>query len=135
MALARDIGSPSKTDPYFPTVRQKDWYIGSSWATGIGGGTRQEESSSEVNIRVKDHLKDYWGVTRQITGTAVGRHGQHWLEARGKRSQVWCSEHYLGGCKINQTLHIKLYLKYSLQWWNRVSFAILATTTDYITGL
>ena len=82
MALARDIGSPSKTDPYFPTVRQKDWYIGSSWATGIGGGTRQEESSSEVNIWVKDHLKGYWGVTRQIIGTAVGNIGWWRHEAR-----------------------------------------------------
>ena len=48
MALARDVGNPSRADPFFPTVRQKDWYIGASWATGIGGGTRQEESSSEV---------------------------------------------------------------------------------------
>lgn len=49
MAMARDVGSPSKNDPHFPTVRQKDWYIGSSWATGIGGGTRQQEASAEVN--------------------------------------------------------------------------------------
>eukprot|EP00057_Strongylocentrotus_purpuratus_P032170 XP_786827.2 PREDICTED: uncharacterized protein LOC581748 [Strongylocentrotus purpuratus] len=48
MAMARDVGSPSKNDPYFPTVRQKDWYIGSSWATGIGGGTRQQEASAEA---------------------------------------------------------------------------------------
>ncbi|XP_071488268.1 uncharacterized protein [Diadema antillarum] len=47
MALARDVGSPSKKDPYFPTMRHKDWYLGFSWATGIGGGGRQEESSSE----------------------------------------------------------------------------------------
>lgn len=47
-ALARDVGSPSKKDIYFPTVRQKDWYFGSSWATGIGGGARQEESASEA---------------------------------------------------------------------------------------
>ena len=30
-------------------LRQRDWYIGLSWATGIGGSTRQEESPSEVN--------------------------------------------------------------------------------------
>ncbi|XP_041459073.1 uncharacterized protein LOC121410825 [Lytechinus variegatus] len=48
MAMARDVGSPSKDDPYFPTVRQKDWYTGSSWATGIGGGTRQQEAIAEA---------------------------------------------------------------------------------------
>ncbi|XP_013398156.1 uncharacterized protein LOC106164701 [Lingula anatina] len=46
--LARDVGNPSKNDPYFPVVRHKDTYTGFSWATGIHGGERQEESSSEA---------------------------------------------------------------------------------------
>ncbi|PIK60216.1 hypothetical protein BSL78_02844 [Apostichopus japonicus] len=33
-SLARDIGNPSKKDVYFPTVRQKDWYFGSSGLLG-----------------------------------------------------------------------------------------------------
>jgi endoglucanase Acf2 len=42
------VGNPSYKDKYFPVVRQKDIYMGFSWATGIVPGTRQEESSSEV---------------------------------------------------------------------------------------
>ncbi|CAH1789729.1 unnamed protein product, partial [Owenia fusiformis] len=48
-ALARDVGNPnSKADRWFPVARHKDWYMGMSWATGIGPGSRQEESSSEA---------------------------------------------------------------------------------------
>ena len=35
MVLIRDIANPSGEDPFFTTFRHKDWYLGSSWASGI----------------------------------------------------------------------------------------------------
>lgn len=35
LVLIRDIANPSSADPYFVTFRHKDWYLGSSWASGI----------------------------------------------------------------------------------------------------
>ena len=34
LLLIRDIANPSKDDEYFPVYRHKDWYLGSSWASG-----------------------------------------------------------------------------------------------------
>lgn len=59
LTLARDVGNPSRMDPYFPVVRHKDWYVGISWASGIGPGVRQAESSTEVgstNINAKPYM-------------------------------------------------------------------------------
>ena len=54
MLLVRDIANPSPDDPFFPTFRHKDWFLGFSWASGvvtIEGNPypngRNEESSSE----------------------------------------------------------------------------------------
>lgn len=49
----RDYANPSKNDSYFPRFRQKDWYLGSSWAAGIVSAEnsphgRNQESSSEA---------------------------------------------------------------------------------------
>jgi endo-1,3(4)-beta-glucanase len=48
LSLARDVGNPSLNDKYFPIVRNKDFYVGISWATGVVGGLRQAESSTEA---------------------------------------------------------------------------------------
>ncbi len=53
MLYIRDFANPVSDDPYFPTFRQKDWYLGSSWASGIVSAEnsphgRNEESSSEA---------------------------------------------------------------------------------------
>lgn len=55
LLLIRDIANPSLNDKYFPVFRQKDWYLGNSWASGIAlfGGRpylngRNQESSSEA---------------------------------------------------------------------------------------
>ena len=56
LLLIRDIANPSAGDPYFPTWRHKDWYIGCSWASGIvtihgepyPNGRNQESSSESV---------------------------------------------------------------------------------------
>jgi endo-1,3(4)-beta-glucanase len=53
MLYVRDFANPSDTDEFFPQFRQKDWYLGSSWASGIISAEnsphgRNEESSSEA---------------------------------------------------------------------------------------
>lgn len=55
LLLIRDIANPSSKDPYFPTFRQKDWFIGQSFASGIATigeqpyrNGRNQESSSEA---------------------------------------------------------------------------------------
>lgn len=49
----RDIANPSSDDKYFPMYRQKDWYLGNSWAAGLmsmelSPHGREQESSSEA---------------------------------------------------------------------------------------
>lgn len=49
--LVRDIANPSEDDVYFPKCRQKDWYQGNSWASGVVRpfpNGRNQESSSEA---------------------------------------------------------------------------------------
>lgn len=53
LLYVRDFANPVSNDPYFPPFRQKDWYLGSSWASGIVSAEnsphgRNEESSSEA---------------------------------------------------------------------------------------
>jgi len=51
LLLIRDFANPSLEDAYFPTYRMKDWYLGNSWAGGIGAlyaNGRNQESSSEA---------------------------------------------------------------------------------------
>lgn len=55
ITLIRDFANPSRQDSFFTTFRHKDWYLGSSWASGIAtlGGNpypngRNQESSSEA---------------------------------------------------------------------------------------
>ena len=52
LLYVRDIANPLAEDEYFPQFRQKDWYLGSSWAAGIVSAEnsphgRNQESSSE----------------------------------------------------------------------------------------
>jgi len=67
----RDIANPSLHDEYFPAFRQKDWYLGNSWASGIAtiGGRpymngRNQESSSEA-------IAAYEGIA--MYGHAMGK--------------------------------------------------------------
>jgi len=52
LLLVRDIANPSKNDPSFPQFRHKDWYQGSSWASGVTFppylNQKNQESSSEA---------------------------------------------------------------------------------------
>ena len=79
----RDIINPSRSDPYFPVTRHRDWFAGHSWgkatlficllsngvqcsiASGVanGAGSRDEESSGEG-------INGYYGAMlwAQVTG-------------------------------------------------------------------
>lgn len=51
--LVRNIANPSKDDKTFPLYRHKDWYQGSSWASGVPlppylNGKNQESSSEAI---------------------------------------------------------------------------------------
>mmetsp|Transcript_1945 Transcript_1945/g.4194 ORF Transcript_1945/g.4194 Transcript_1945/m.4194 type:complete len:899 (-) Transcript_1945:1167-3863(-) len=74
MLFIRDIANPSESDVYFPTFRQKDWYLGNSWASGIAliGGRpylngRNQESSSEA-IAAYEGIAMYGSVMMKAFG-------------------------------------------------------------------
>ncbi len=52
LLLVRDYANPSEDDVFFPRFRNKDWYQGSSWASGITnptfGNIVNQESTSEA---------------------------------------------------------------------------------------
>ncbi len=50
MDLIRDIAEPSGVDPHFGFMRNKDWFVGHSWAAGLFefGDSRNQESTSEA---------------------------------------------------------------------------------------
>lgn len=50
LTYVRDYANPSSQDPYFPVTRNKDWYNGHSWASGVTefGDNRNQESTSEA---------------------------------------------------------------------------------------
>ena len=50
MDLIRDVAEPSGNDPHFGYMRNKDWFVGHSWAAGLFefGDSRNQESSSEA---------------------------------------------------------------------------------------
>ncbi|GAX26526.1 hypothetical protein FisN_23Lh055 [Fistulifera solaris] len=52
LLLIKSIANDDPTDPYFTTFRHKDWYFGSSWASGMNQPPflrgRNQESSSEA---------------------------------------------------------------------------------------
>lgn len=64
-ALIRDIANPSGADPYFPITRNKDWFTGHSWASGLfeSDFSRNQESTSEA-------VNAYYAV--YLYGLAVG---------------------------------------------------------------
>lgn len=67
MLYIRDFANPFPDDEFFPQYRSKDWFLGSSWASGIVSAEnsphgRNEESSSEA-------ISAYEGVT--LFGSAM----------------------------------------------------------------
>ena len=87
LLLIRDIANPSVHDTHFPAFRQKDWFLGSSWASGIAtlGGApylngRNQESSSE-SIHSYEAIALYGSVMMHAWGdgtaddSALNEHG------------------------------------------------------------
>ena len=76
MLYIRDIANPSVDDKYFPAFRQKDWYLGNSWASGIAlfGSRpylngRNQESSSEA-ISAYEAIAMYGSVMMKAWGNS-----------------------------------------------------------------
>ena len=74
LLLIRDVANPSAQDKFFPLWRHKDWYLGSSWASGIAtlGGHpylngRNQESSSEA-IHAYEGIALYGSVCMHAWG-------------------------------------------------------------------
>ena len=65
MHLIRDIAEPSGADPNYGYMRNKDWFVGHSWAAGLFefGDSRNQESSSEA-------VNAWYGV--YLYGLAIG---------------------------------------------------------------
>lgn len=52
MHLVRNLANPAASDPHYTYLRNKDWFVGHSWASGLyefGDGRNQESSSEAVN--------------------------------------------------------------------------------------
>jgi endo-1,3(4)-beta-glucanase len=65
MDIVRDYANPSSQDPHFPVTRNKDWFDGHSWASGLfpfGDSKNQESTSESVNA--------YYGV--YLLGESLG---------------------------------------------------------------
>jgi endo-1,3(4)-beta-glucanase len=68
LLMVRDIANPSEKDTHFPLFRHKDWYQGSSWASGITSPVpngKNQESSSEA-IAAYEAVALYGKVMKQI---------------------------------------------------------------------
>lgn len=65
MHLIRDVAEPSGVDPHYGFMRNKDWFVGHSWAAGLFefGDSRNQESSSEA-------VNAWYGV--YLYGLAIG---------------------------------------------------------------
>lgn len=58
-ALLRDFANPLSNDTFLPFARNKDWFDGHSWASGVtpfAAGKNQESSSEAVNAYYAVHL-------------------------------------------------------------------------------
>lgn len=52
MHLIRNLANPAASDPHYTYLRNKDWFVGHSWASGLfefGDGRNQESTSEAVN--------------------------------------------------------------------------------------
>jgi len=68
LLFVRDIANPSEEDIHFPLFRHKDWYQGSSWASGITSPVpngKNQESSSEA-IAAYEAVALYGKVMKEI---------------------------------------------------------------------
>ncbi|CAB9497949.1 Endo-1,3(4)-beta-glucanase [Seminavis robusta] len=88
LLLVRDIANPSRDDKSFPLFRNKDWFQGNSWASGIAVSPlngRNQESSSEaiasyegVALYGQEMAKAWEDYDQDKVATAkqIGRYGE-----------------------------------------------------------
>ena len=63
----RDIANPSAEDKNFPMFRQKDWYLGNSWAGGLmSSECRAPLLSLELSIELNSHQ---WNCFTPLSAT------------------------------------------------------------------
>ncbi len=93
----RDIANPSTKDVYFPLFRQKDWFLGNSWASGIAlfGGRpylngRNQESSSEA-IAAYEGIAMFGSVMMKAFGNGVSTN-----QSYNKNAAVACQVFNVG---------------------------------------
>jgi len=74
LALVRDYANPSAADPHYPVTRHKDWFLGSSWASGITKAWprgRNQESASEA---IASYYAIYaYGCALNLTDPSLGK--------------------------------------------------------------
>lgn len=91
LLYVRDIANPSRHDPYFPAARHKDWYLGSSWASGvvtINPNGRNEESSAEA-IAAYEGVALLGEAGMMAFSTAKGRTSASGAPGTGGESAAW----------------------------------------------
>jgi endo-1,3(4)-beta-glucanase len=88
MDIVRDFANPSPNDPHFPMTRNKDWFDGHSWASGLfpfGDSKNQESTSESVNAyyavyllgeSLGDSQLSYWG--RMLMATEIRSVHKYW---------------------------------------------------------
>lgn len=110
LVLIRDIANPSRDDTYFPLFRHKDWYHGSSWASGISlpvspTGMNQESSSEAIasyeavalygktmagilNDENKTVAEGIYNLGRILTSTELRSAKRYWQVSHAQQSRV-----------------------------------------------
>jgi len=112
LLYVRDFANPSNQDQFFPQFRNKDWYLGSSWASGIVSAEnsphgRNEESSSEAISAYEavalfgSAMVDAFGSTKsgsdKLAAAELVRDSGQWLtateiHATNRYWHVWSSD-------------------------------------------
>jgi endo-1,3(4)-beta-glucanase len=97
LLYVRDIANPSAKDKYFPKFRQKDWYLGNSWASGIATidgrpylNGRNQESSSEA-IAAYEAVSMFGSVMMKAFGNGISTD-----ESYNKNANVACQIFNIG---------------------------------------
>ena len=88
MHLVRNLANPAASDPHYTFMRNKDWFVGHSWASGLfefGDGRNQESTSEAVNAWYSlylyglatgnDRLRD---LGRLMLATEIRSTQQYW---------------------------------------------------------
>ncbi|VEU41435.1 unnamed protein product [Pseudo-nitzschia multistriata] len=145
LLLVRDIANPSEGDYFFPLFRHKDWYQGSSWASGIPyppylNGKNQESSSEaiaayegvalfgQVMNKIWEEKKHerYAAVSKQIANVGKLMAGTELVSAK----RYW----HVTGHKDDQLIYPEQYNKpvVGILWQTMAQFGTWFGAKDYL---